>query len=932
MIDQIKNITRKHPFWQSVFINFFNEGKIVNIEEFKYVFELLIKNNDIIKKKIDIDFVKSIKEVNPLEIIQDELNSLINDHKKSKFIKSIKTKSYAHLITEEIEKLLIDLIDSDISIDIIKDQLLNKLAIYKDPSELISGIILFKEKNIQWSKRCLIERIEKENLNASFVFSFNDCDVFEIKDYKASQKLGSSSWCISYNESYFKTYGYNAKRFYFIYNFNKAISDNLSLIGLTVSFDGSIVNSHDKKDNHYNLPFAKELTTFFPKLSYRDVLEKTHDKDDKLFVFGVACHYDCLNDLELQSIKNIILNNITELNDFIYKAISSSANNLLRFLIDNFEFSLKYALSNSPIGSMMGFQYSRSSEVYAFKQDFSLLVNLDIINCEKIIDKFEFNSFAIREYYCISLSENNPLLESLLSTRIVFDDSLYSSIVDYAILFQNFNIMEEFYKGTSIKTDSLLLAINQTKTSNDFKFIDLLFDEPSSFDVFKNDDLLHIINNSSYELILYLMSKGLNLSLLDSYEEILNHSDYHQFNKLLMLEIESCNPIDLEKSINSITVCAIKCEHQELVHFIIEKQYLGLNYNFYIDEATNLSNYLIDFSEKHNDSLILKSLLTPHYNLHNMSDRLLIDNESFLIDISKNKSINILTEEFFNLIFEENKEYLLDEISKNTHYSQYKNSNQYLTSIVKNLRSELILDAVKFNDHNKEKLLSGCNYNHCESFLLLFNLDLIPFELYQNKILNALVQKNLTNEFFLLVKKYKIDLNQSNIFNSSAVYHTFYRSKNFFFSSFEYLIKYHKNFCSDELISLYFDHIDFCSKAKDALICSEFSILDFLIEYAGNEIDFILLSSYEKRHLASSIEPYEKFIQTSKDEVKVNKSNVKASSSIINMPASLLPNVTIRPETTNEVTTEVDKNDVFFTSDEKYTLFHRLKSFLLKYI
>jgi hypothetical protein len=92
-----------------------------------------------------------------------------------------------------------------------------------------------------------------------------------IYKYAASKKLGSSSWCISYSDSYFNSYVTNElNKQYFVWDFNYAQAELKHRIGITVLDSGKIKTAHDKADGYCvsyvnGTDWKKYLTALTPK-------------------------------------------------------------------------------------------------------------------------------------------------------------------------------------------------------------------------------------------------------------------------------------------------------------------------------------------------------------------------------------------------------------------------------------------------------------------------------------------------------------------------------------------------------------------------------------------------------------------------------------------------------------------------------------------
>jgi hypothetical protein len=81
-------------------------------------------------------------------------------------------------------------------------------------------------------------------------YSKDNIIAFKIDKYEECKELGSPSWCIHREESYFNTYTNNDCRQFIIYDFEKDSKDVKSIIGFTTYQDGSLRTQHLKDDDY----------------------------------------------------------------------------------------------------------------------------------------------------------------------------------------------------------------------------------------------------------------------------------------------------------------------------------------------------------------------------------------------------------------------------------------------------------------------------------------------------------------------------------------------------------------------------------------------------------------------------------------------------------------------------------------------------------
>ncbi len=252
MEKEIKELTRKNPTLQKVFLEIYSKSSYVGFGIVKDTYEEYKKYQNLLKNnQFDI---RDFKE-KTFEDIYDEISrqALINE--KRKYALSFVSKKYSHLLNEEGYELFHSIKEMNLSHEKVNDLVVKKIARYKTAEEFNASMRSFIENSKSHEISAITDKINDSNLNAKIVVENHDKNVLllEIKDYEASQKLGSSSWCISTRKSYFDSYiskgdkPLNNKQ-YFLWDFNKKPSDKESLIGFTLDMMGSLQASHYKND------------------------------------------------------------------------------------------------------------------------------------------------------------------------------------------------------------------------------------------------------------------------------------------------------------------------------------------------------------------------------------------------------------------------------------------------------------------------------------------------------------------------------------------------------------------------------------------------------------------------------------------------------------------------------------------------------------
>lgn len=216
-------------------------------------------------------------------------------------IQLAKTKKYANSILRENKHLADDdsfekfqtLLEMKISKDKVSEQF-SKISAWDTSDQLnrsLDEIIdILNQKDINDYIK------EVDNLMGATVVSSDDnILIIDIKNYEASQKLGSSSWCISYDETYWDKYIYadgvsdeehhlkeSDNSTFFVFDFNKHPSDLHSKIAFTTLPNSKVIYAHNKNDSDILDDFSEknnELTNYLNnKIASADNFDITADK------------------------------------------------------------------------------------------------------------------------------------------------------------------------------------------------------------------------------------------------------------------------------------------------------------------------------------------------------------------------------------------------------------------------------------------------------------------------------------------------------------------------------------------------------------------------------------------------------------------------------------------------------------------------------
>lgn len=249
MTDSIKHELRKHPTLTKLMINVIkktskNYNIIATIIKTYQEHIAILKNSDF---NIDVEFSVIDEDYNykELEKISDHLDKVIKKHKVKVFAYRIASKKYHKLYNEETLLLMDNIYDLKLDSGILQNEIGKKLAAYKDSQEFNRALYKFYEYIAEVTKDKIIKK--SQDLNAKVIQDSNSLVILQIDNFKQSEVLGSSSWCISRHETHFKNYTKENKKQYFIYNFEKRLTDNDSIIGVTLD-NGQLNIAHYKDD------------------------------------------------------------------------------------------------------------------------------------------------------------------------------------------------------------------------------------------------------------------------------------------------------------------------------------------------------------------------------------------------------------------------------------------------------------------------------------------------------------------------------------------------------------------------------------------------------------------------------------------------------------------------------------------------------------
>jgi hypothetical protein len=247
--------TKKNPYikkhflliWSNEFNISFDEMDVLNILKKMKKFNILLKNN-----KFDVNAYDSF------EIIDDTIEDLIKESKVNQLKKSLLSNKYRVLVNNETNRILSEIIDAGIKRETVLPYI-NKIAGFKTSKELNEVLLTCVNDKVSSGIKNTLNIIKKNKLNVDITLKDveNNVLIVKVNDFKASKILGSTNWCISRTEHYFKQYtesiqnrgkGRKPACQFFVFDFNKEPSHPYSMIGVTVN-DRKLIFAADKFDH-----------------------------------------------------------------------------------------------------------------------------------------------------------------------------------------------------------------------------------------------------------------------------------------------------------------------------------------------------------------------------------------------------------------------------------------------------------------------------------------------------------------------------------------------------------------------------------------------------------------------------------------------------------------------------------------------------------
>ena len=222
------------------------------------IYDLIIANKNTINK-----LPKYLMKYDDYDSLRKDLDNSV----KLQIINKLSKK----LTNEKIKNELVNYVDDVDFIDNIefflkarsadRKEFMEKTDKYKTAQEFVEDFDVFvNELRIGFKYNIVLSKISSmDDSEIKVLLDDNGRQIIlaRILKYSASKEIGSKSWCIVGQESYFNQYTNDGKNYqYFFFNFNSDIPANEKMIAFTMNKDNKVTASHDRYDKEFDSPVA----------------------------------------------------------------------------------------------------------------------------------------------------------------------------------------------------------------------------------------------------------------------------------------------------------------------------------------------------------------------------------------------------------------------------------------------------------------------------------------------------------------------------------------------------------------------------------------------------------------------------------------------------------------------------------------------------
>lgn len=293
MTKKIEEATLKHPQLKTYCI------EQANIYPEKIILSFVsnyLRYKNILKGKMD--FSKNVEELSDLTI------GILKRQKIEKFIKTNIKSELREFVDDLRFSMIEDLCAKYKDEKWLAKDMFSNIAACETKDEVRNYITQYYNNTIEFTSGDIKNKL---NNNAVIYVEDNNLLIVEIKNRKGIVELGSNKWCISTYEEYYDHYIEDLKRQFIVYDFSYKTYQSKSMIGITVSPDGSIYEAFDK--NNENITNDETVNDHvFNNITEKDIFDMLENRDKVSVISDIAI---ILNKDEL-ALRIIEESNITE--------------------------------------------------------------------------------------------------------------------------------------------------------------------------------------------------------------------------------------------------------------------------------------------------------------------------------------------------------------------------------------------------------------------------------------------------------------------------------------------------------------------------------------------------------------------------------------------------------------------------------------------
>lgn len=279
----IDYLLRKKPqvakaFKQKMMENEHSAFTIINTVNRFLENETLVKNY--LKQDYD-GFLRDLMTHKSVEGFDDQFTMMAEKQKFQLFAYSIASNKYLHLYDDKSMELLKNIYDNNRDTAQLQNYVGKKIAAFKNPEEFNNYLTKYLSKINGFDPDLILDRAEE--LSAIVVSNQDDVIIIETEFYQQMSDLGSSSWCIVRDEGYYDDYAGNGNRQYIVFDFNKPSSSVESMIGITLSPDGTYRNAHLKDDESTDDESVEQFTDVIVMAQRKTFPNLDKDLEERLY-------------------------------------------------------------------------------------------------------------------------------------------------------------------------------------------------------------------------------------------------------------------------------------------------------------------------------------------------------------------------------------------------------------------------------------------------------------------------------------------------------------------------------------------------------------------------------------------------------------------------------------------------------------------------